>query len=143
MARSPRLLVVSAAGTRYPRPMVSKRWSWLAGFAVLFAGLTNAHSHVHYCFDGQEPPAAVHISDSTAHDHELPGNDGGAKHDDLDVDLTNPALAKGKYDLPAIVTSTWTAPIEAAPSSAVAVGADLRPAPNPRYVLPPRRAPPR
>ena len=37
--------------------MVSRRWTWLAGFALLFAGFTNAHSHVHYCFDGSESPA--------------------------------------------------------------------------------------
>ena len=122
--------------------MVSKRWSWLAGLAVLFAGLTNAHSHVHYCFDGQEPAAAVHIADSAAHVHELPGHDDGAEHDDLDVDVANPALAKGKYDLPALVALAWTAPVEALPGRAFAVGIDIPPAPDPRYVRPPRRGPP-
>ena len=83
--------------------MVSKRWTWLAALAVLFAGLTNAHSHVHYCFDGQEPPASVHLVDGTDHDHELPGHSDGAEHDDLDLDVPNQALAKAvKYDLPAI-----------------------------------------
>jgi len=122
--------------------MVSKRWSWLAGLAVLFAGVTNAHSHIHYCFDGQEPPAAVHIADNAAHEHELPGHDDGAEHDDLDVDVPNPALAKAKSDLPAIVAPTWTTSIESLPGSALVVGVDIPPAPDPRYLLPPRRGPP-
>ena len=100
--------IATAAASRYPRRMVSKRWTWLAGLAVLFAGLTNAHGHVHYCFDGQEPPAAVHLVDSTDHDHELPGHDDGTEHDDLDLDLPNQALAKAvKHDLPAIVAVAW------------------------------------
>ena len=126
--------------------MVSKRWSWLTALAVLFAGLTNAHAHVHYCFDGQEPPASVHLVDSTNHDHELPGghHDDGSEHDDLDVDLPNQALAKAvKYDLPAITTHLWTFAFEAAPRSALAERVDSPPAPQPRYVHPQLRAPPR
>ena len=81
--------------------MVSKRWTWLAALAVLFAGLTNAHSHVHYCFDGQEPPASVHLVDGTDHDHEMPGHSDGAEHDDLDLDVPNQALAKAVQARPA------------------------------------------
>jgi hypothetical protein len=128
--------------------MVSKRWTWPAALALLFAGLTNAHSHVHYCFDGQEPPAAVHLVDGTDHDHGLPGHhddeDAGAEHDDLDLDVPNQALAKAvKYDLPAIDVLAWTMPIESLPGGTLADGADIPPAPNPRYSLPQLRAPPR
>ena len=124
--------------------MVSKRWSWLTALAVLFAGLTNAHSHVHYCFDGQEPPAAVHLADSTDHDHELPGHSEGAGHDDLDLDVPNQALAKAvKYDLPAITPHVWTVPRESLPSSALVDTVDVPPAPDPRYAHPQLRAPPR
>ena len=125
--------------------MVSKRWTWLAGFALLFAGLTNAHSHVHYCFDGQEPPAAVHLADSADHDHELPGHDeDGAEHDDLDLDVPNQALAKAvKYDLPAIPVLAWTMTLDALPSGTLAETVDSSPRPNPRYALPQLRAPPR
>ena len=125
--------------------MVSKRWTWLAGFALLFAGLTNAHSHVHYCFDGSEPPAAVHLADSSAHHHEAPGpSDDGIEHDDLDVDVPNQALAKAvKYDLPAIPVLAWTMPLEALPGSTLADRVDTPPHPNPRYALPQLRAPPR
>jgi hypothetical protein len=147
--------------SRYPRYMVSKRWAWLAGLGLLFAGLTNAHSHIHYCFDGQEPPAAVHLTDSTDHHHELPGHhhdDGiahdraahagtehdGADHDDLDLDVPNQALAKVvKHDLPAIAGLAFAVPVEALRRSALAVSVDTPPHPNPRYALPQLRAPPR
>jgi hypothetical protein len=140
--------------------MVSKRWTWLAALAVLFAGVTNAHSHIHYCFDGQEPPAAVHLVDVTDHHHDVPGHshearghshdapghaDDDADHDDLDLDLPNQvSLAKViKYDLPAIDAIVWTMPVESSPRGALAEGVDTPPAPNPRYALPQLRAPPR
>jgi hypothetical protein len=124
--------------------MVSKRWTWLAALALLFAGLTNAHSHVHYCFDGQEPPASVHLVDSTDHDHELPGHSDGAEHDDLDLDVPNQALAKAvKHDLPAIHVLVWTVPTESLPSGALADTVDAPPALTPRYAHPLLRAPPR
>ena len=138
--------------------MVSKRWTWLAALAVLFAGVTNAHSHVHYCFDGQEPPAAVHLVDVTNHHHDAPGHShdapghvhdaehsDDAHHEDLDLDLPNQAsLAKAvKYDLPAIDVLAWTMPFESLPRGAIAEGVDAPPTPNPRYAIPQLRAPPR
>ncbi len=125
--------------------MISKRWTWLAALAVLFAGLTNAHSHIHYCFDGQEPPASVHLVDSTDHDHEVPGHDAdGAEHDDLDLDVPNQALAKAvKHDLPALTAHVWSMAFESAPRGALADSVDTPPAPNPRYAHPQLRAPPR
>jgi hypothetical protein len=125
--------------------MVSKRWSWLAGSALLFAGITNAHSHVHYCFDGQEPPAAVHISDSADHHRDFAGHhDDGTKHDDLDVDVQNQALAKAvKYDLPAISVLACPTTLDALPADVLETRVDSPPHPNPRYALPQLRAPPR
>lgn len=125
--------------------MISKRWSWLAGFALLFAGITNAHSHVHYCLDGQEPPAAVHIADSAAHHHETAEHhDDGTDHDDLDVDVPNQALAKAvKYDLPAIPALTWSTTFDAVRGDTLEARVDTPPHPNPRYALPQLRAPPR
>ena len=87
---------------------------------------------MHYCFDGQEPPAAVHLVDSTDHDHEIPGHDDGAEHDDLDLDVPNQALAKAvKHDLPAIDAVAWTMPIDSLPRGALADSVDSPPAPNP------------
>ena len=126
--------------------MVSKHWTWLTAAALSFAGLTNAHSHVHYCFDGQEPPAAVHLVDSTDHAHEIPGHHSDdAEHDDLDLDVPNQALAKVcKHDLPAIVAAlAWTTTFESPAGGALADTVDIPPAPDPRYTHPQLRAPPR
>lgn len=124
--------------------MVSKRWTWLAAFALLFAGLTNAHSHVHYCFDGQEAPAAVHLADGTDHDHELPGHSDDAEHEDLDLDVPNEALAKAcKHDLPAFAVQVWTLSFEPRLADSLAERPDLRTASHLRYALPQLRAPPR
>jgi hypothetical protein len=124
--------------------MVSKRWSWVAGLAVLFAGLTNAHSHIHYCFDGQELPAALHLADSPVHDHEHPGgHDGGPAHDDLDVDLKTDVLPKaGKLDLPAVLPAAWAVTLDSPRDRAFTEAVDDPPTPHPRYTLPPLRAPP-
>jgi hypothetical protein len=125
--------------------MVSKRWTWLTGIAWLFAGLTNAHGHVHYCFDGKEPPAAVHLVDSTDHDHEIPGHDSTGDHDDLDLDIPNQALAKAcKYDAPAMAPLlTWAVDVEvAATETDVVIPVEPHP-PDPHHYRPPLRGPPR
>jgi hypothetical protein len=81
--------------------MASKRWAWVAALAVLVAGITNAHAHVHLCFDGHDPPAAVYLADGSDHDHGL--DEDIACSGDIDVDLQNQVLAKTvKHDLLAI-----------------------------------------
>jgi len=135
--------------------MASTRWTWITALAVLFAGLTNAHAHVHYCFDGQEPPAAVHLSDSPNHEHERPGHashhddaahqDDAADHDDLDLDLPNQALTKVfKHDQLALVPLLgWSMVIDAPRPAAPPRSVDAPAAPDPLYTRPPSRAPPR
>jgi hypothetical protein len=139
--------------------MASKRWTWVTAAALLFAGLTNAHAHVHYCFDGRAPPATVHYVDAHEHAHDFPAGadrhdadeDGGhhdeqaADHDDLDLDVPNDALAKSlKHDLPAIVAAPlWAAGIEREAGVCLAAWSDVPPAPDPPYSRPPLRAPPR
>ena len=125
--------------------MVSKGWTWLTSAAWLFAVVTNAHGHVHYCFDGQEPPAAVHLVDSSAHDHEIPGHDPSGDHDDLDVDVPNKALAKAcKHDVPAMApVLAWTIGADAPVGAAQVTFDETPPAPDPPYDRPPARAPPR
>lgn len=125
--------------------MVSKRWTWLTGTAWLFAALTNAHGHVHYCFDGQEPPTAVHLADSTDHDHEIPGHDSAGDHDDLDVDIPNQALAKAcKYDPPAMAPfPVWTVDLEVVADDAYVASPVAPRAPDPHHYRPPLRGPPR
>lgn len=126
--------------------MVSKRWTWLTGAAWLFGALTNAHGHVHYCFDGQEPPAAVHLVDSTDHDHELPGHEPeGNEHDDLDLDLPNQAITKVcKYDTPALAPGfAWTLGVATTAGASLVSSDAAPPAPDPAYYRPPSRGPPR
>jgi hypothetical protein len=134
--------------------MASTRWTWITGLAVLFAGITNAHAHVHYCFDGQEPPAAVHLSDGIDHAHEHPGpashhddvlHHDDADHDDLDLDLPNEALAKiVKHDQLALAPLLgWSTVIDSRPAAALAWSSAAPPAPDPLYARPPLRGPPR
>jgi hypothetical protein len=129
--------------------MPSKRWGWVAALAVLFAGLSNAHAHVHFCFDGQEPPAAVHLADGLdhththAHAHTHPEN--GDAHDDLDLDVPNKALAKHvKHDLPALEPLTgWTLALGRQTGAVSTYACGESPHREHRYARPPLRAPPR
>jgi hypothetical protein len=139
--------------------MASKRWTWATAGALLFAGLTNAHAHVHYCFDGQAPAATVHAIDPHTHAHDLPASEHheahedtahhgeeDADHDDLDLDVPNDALAKTlKHDSPPIGPAPlWTvAVVDQEPSVALAARLDIPPAPDPPYSHPLLRAPPR
>jgi hypothetical protein len=125
--------------------MVSKRWTWLTGTAWLFAALTNAHGHIHYCFDGREPPAAVHLVDGTDHDHEIPGHDATGDHEDLDLDLPNQALAKAyNHDLPALAPQNVRMDVpEASATEAPVVFSAAPPTPDPHHYRPPLRGPPR
>jgi hypothetical protein len=133
--------------------MSSKRWpSMLAALAVLFSGLTNAHAHVHLCFDGQDAPASVHLADGNHHSHHSQhshgshGHSGHAQdHDDLDVDVPSPALAKTvKYDdLAAIVTFTaWAASFGAPKCVAPTSDSGITAPPHPPFSRPPLRGPP-
>jgi hypothetical protein len=124
--------------------MLGQRWpAVLAISAVLFAGLTNAHAHVHLCLDGQEPPASVHVVDSSNHLHEH--FDGTHGHDDFDLDVPNEALAKTlKYDSPAIVSTTFWTPVVAIAISPPPVAKSApSPKPPPYFSRPPPRGPPR
>jgi hypothetical protein len=124
--------------------MPEQRWpSVLAISAVLFAALANAHAHVHLCLDGQEPPASVHVVDSSNHMHEHLGGTKG--HDDLDLDVPNQALAKTlKYDSPAIVAAmSWTLPPHETTFAPPAPGRSPAPKPPPYFSRPPPRGPPR
>jgi hypothetical protein len=139
--------------------MINARWSWLTSLAVLFGGLTNAHAHVHYCFDGQEPPAAVHLADALDHTHEHTGQhvaehadhhdgdrgDDHDDHDDLDLDLPNPALAKvfKQLDQPALASlPSWHAPLAALGAAQPLPLVEAPPTAYRAYLTPPSRGPP-
>jgi hypothetical protein len=106
------------------------------------AGITNAPAHVHLCFDGHDPPAAVHLTGGSDHDHSL--DEDANCSGDVDVDLENQALAKTvKHDLLAIASAiVWTLAFEGDASNPLPVIAQPRPIPPPLYTHPPLRAPP-
>jgi hypothetical protein len=125
--------------------MISRRWVWVAAVAVLLAGITNAHAHVHLCFDGQEPPTAVHLYDFNDDGDHLQDHGVAPHHEDVDVNLQSQALAKTvKYDLTAIeAVVAWTFVFERQAPSVLPARADTPPRPAPLYSHPPLRAPPR
>jgi len=64
-------------------------WIWLIIAALVFGRVEGAHLHL--CFDGQEPPAAVHIADSADHDD---AHHRDTEHVDQDVELLDATLVK-------------------------------------------------
>jgi hypothetical protein len=124
--------------------MFRRRWPIVLGaLAVLFAGLTNAHAHVHLCFDGQEPPASVHTHGTHGErtHHAFDETDG---HDDRDVDLESQALAKSlKPDLPLALLAivALLPPTADGTAMAIAAAGEIAGA-DPPFLRPPLRAPP-
>lgn len=100
--------------------------------------------HVHFCFDGSEPPVALHIAADTV-DHEHQGIE--PIHDDFDVSVVGDAvgkIAKATLNLPVLLLacalllfSRTTPPtlLWAGLAAPIRSGA--------RYIRPPLRAPPR
>lgn len=125
--------------------MVSKRWTWSACLAVLFAG--QSHAHLHYCFDGQEPPIAVHLADGIDPSHEHQGHDDDdSHHDDRDVELNraDQALAKSfKLDQPDLAShSGWSVVVAAPRAGSLVAWLELPRSPDPPNVRPQVRGPP-
>jgi hypothetical protein len=79
----------------------AQSWLWLVLIAFLAIRLGGAHLHL--CFDGQEPPAAVHMADGSIHDD---AHHAEAEHTDRDVQVFDAAVVKkagGSADLLAAV----------------------------------------
>lgn len=55
---------------------------WTLVLAVLAVRMND--THLHFCFDGQEPPTSVHHADASVH-HDEEHHDGGT-HADKDID---------------------------------------------------------
>ena len=66
-----------------------RTWLCLALLAMLVIRL--GETHLHLCFDGQEPAAAVHVGDSPSHDD---ADHADATHSDQDVELTTAGIIK-------------------------------------------------
>jgi hypothetical protein len=79
-------------------------WIWLV-IAAVFVGRWEG-AHLHLCFDGNEPPAAMHMADGATHDdaHHL-----DTVHVDHDVDMFGATLLKkvsGGVDMPLNVSAS-------------------------------------
>jgi len=108
--------------------------------AFLVARLSGAHAHL--CFDGKEPPAAVHLTDGAygdRHPHE------SSDHDDRNVDLLGSAYAKlVKFDSSFAAFADVDAVLLLTPSRTLPghVFRSTRLPPPARYLRPLVRAPP-
>ena len=111
-------------------------------WALLYAGLTNAHVHAHLCFDGLEEPVAVHVAERGEHLHEH--STSHDEHDDVDVDVLNQALAKAfKHDLNALAPSCGHTLVETRVNESLrAHPLVAAPKPPQPFLRPPLRAPP-
>ena len=131
--------VILLAMTRRPHRSL---WLWVAFIAFLATRVSDAH--VHLCFDGQEPPTAVHMADGSVHND---AHHADTDHTDQDVDVLGALLVKKVDD-----SLDLTAPLLAAaivllvsdhrsvrPFSAY----DSAPAHPPFRLTPPLRGPPR
>lgn len=60
-------------------------------FGVAFLNANALGAHLHLCFDGKEPPRSVHVFDGSQGLHHVGATQ---KHNDIDVKVTDQALAK-------------------------------------------------
>src|SRR5690242_12528275 len=72
------------------------RWIWLLCLVLLAVRMGGAHLHL--CFDGMEPPLAVHAGDIVEHgdEHASQHHDENAnkQHADVDLNLVDNGIAK-------------------------------------------------
>lgn len=119
--------------------------SWL--LTLLLVALLTVRiggAHLHLCFDGNEPPASLHLLDDGAHHEE---NTVSAPHNDVDLSVIDEALTKvGKasWDLPVLaIAATLLLALLVIPARIVPRHV-VPPTLSPLYLLrPPLRGPPR
>lgn len=113
----------------------------LIGLSVVSVRVSGAHLHL--CRDGQEPPAAVHVSDAGVHEGHHDRAD--VPHADLDVPLEDGLAKSAKFlfDLPVLAGPT-AVPFVLAALPAAAWGRDGRVLSwiADRFLRPPLRGPP-
>ena len=98
--------------------------------------------HLHLCFDGQEPAAAVHVGDLPSHDD---ASHADTSHSDQDVELLSAAVVKkaGTDTLDLLFVCLTVLLLLPTLRHAVPLPAYRLFAPsNPAYLLPPSRGPP-
>lgn len=78
---------------------------WTVVLAVLAVRMSD--THLHLCFDGQEPPTSVHFADASVHHDEE--HDDGSTHADKDINPFIGTIVKSDDDtqpLFAVIVST-------------------------------------
>jgi hypothetical protein len=122
------------------------RFARLLLWTVVLAVLTvrASDTHLHFCYDGQEPPTTVHFADASVHDDE---HHGGEDHADKDFDpFVGLLLKQGGSDADLALPTYVVAAILLLPPATVIVpvASDSLPphASPPFYLRPPLRGPP-
>lgn len=108
--------------------------------AIAFLATSTLGTHLHFCFDGREPPVSVRVSDGG-----IQYANQSQDNNDLDIDLSDQVLVKPfKVDMPWItVPQVWVASLVSNVElfSPVARQARVSLSP-PRFLSPPLRGPP-
>jgi hypothetical protein len=119
---------------------------WTVVLAVL--AVRASDTHLHFCYDGQEPPATVHFADASVHndDHHDDHHD-GEPHADKDFDpLVGVLLKHGGGDADVALPTYVVAAVLLLPPaiSIVPAASDALPehASPPFHLRPPLRGPP-
>lgn len=118
------------------------RFSLVLLLCTALLAVRTVGDHLHLCFDGTEPPVALHGVDGEF-EHELPTAAGG--HHDVDVDLFHASLAKGALDTPELVGLlyvTLPVPPVVVTERWISRTDEPRPTSLSRYLRPPLRGPP-
>ena len=108
--------------------------------AIAFLAASTLGTHLHYCFDGSEPPVSVRVSDGGIHHA-----DQSQDINDLDIDLGDQVLVKPfKVDMPWIAipqvrVASLISDVELFPRVTRQARVSL---PPPRFLSPPLRGPP-
>jgi len=70
-----------------------RRFQWfVAAMCLSLLILRVGGMHLHFCFDGSEPPVSLHLPDSGV--HHVDEHAAGETHSDRDVPVANDALVK-------------------------------------------------
>ena len=110
--------------------------------ALVFLNASAFGAHLHLCFDEQEPRSSLRLNDGQQGMHDA---DSDEKHNDVDVQLTEQAVAKFFKSDPSwgAPLSAWTIPTVCRVASLTGpVHLDSEWTSKPSSLLPPLRGPP-
>jgi hypothetical protein len=116
---------------------------WLVLTVML--GVRLGDAHLHLCFDGQKPPASVHVDHASGHDADH-HQDTDECHADKDVSLLTAGFFKeGATDIPGLLVTLFVL-FALMPVKGISLrgrGIAIHRLDPPDYLRPPLRGPPR